>query len=148
MLAPGACCYYGNDNRELMVAYCTGERVATDWDYSWCECPECRRLFVGMKGVPLLSSVAERCDCLQEIQSFIALKMEKFMQLPRDKVTSAYGATDYQHWWWNKVVRALEGNLFPCTDSPRLVAAYTAARQARFEHDERGARREQGWEES
>jgi hypothetical protein len=83
--------------------------------YGWCECPFCRKIeIIDYRNIECMS-----CNCFEKYFKVDEM-MDAFHQLYPD------GLPDY-----------IYKRLFEWGDTPRIDAAYTAARQARFEHAER-----------
>jgi hypothetical protein len=94
----------------------------------WCECPFCRQVTIEYDGLC-------QCQCVRHMYTTtyrLGFDEQSPKRLPHE------AEDDYTHldWWASKIT-----GTFLTFDSPRLVAAYTAARQACFEDDERGEQR-------
>jgi hypothetical protein len=87
---------------------------------AWAICPNCNKCDITLDG--LVDQIS--CECGGVLN-------EKFNQWPEFNQTDQ---KEREYEWWRQKVRSFlyTGN------SPRLIAAYTAARQARFEHGEKG----------
>jgi hypothetical protein len=114
------------------VSYLEGEM-------GWAQCPWCLALDItqwnGFHGV--------YCGCSRQVWKSIHLKplenlVKQFPSIaekePKDNIPrmKLYYRLKIGDWWHKKL-----NSLIYTGDSPRLVAAFTAARQARFEHGEK-----------
>ena len=104
------------------------------WDnvplFGWGECPYCRA--VGLEWVQ--GDEFLPCGCLQQhVPQVSVLKItggEGIQDLPGERIEAAVA---HRNWWEGKVATGLS-----TTDSPRVKAAYAAARRARFKKGEYG----------
>ncbi len=100
--------------------------------YLWAECPHCRKIELLPEGI--LDEWAS-CDCLKTL--FLAfdknVETESITRLADESEEQFKAHTE---WWLDKYREMIRG-----LDSPRLLAAYTVARQARFEYGESGGPR-------
>lgn len=120
---------YGEDYGE--------DKVAWDMSYLWCECPDCGNLGIEFNGR------ADRLSCKR------CYYCSRILQ---DGSWTLYNYLPNDPWKKNTICpthgKEYERDTCPRhganfdkgynSGSPRLIAAYTAARQARFEHGERG----------
>jgi hypothetical protein len=103
---------------------------------AWCECPTCHKFEIVEDGLLRFMS----CSCItrrkQKIINFMDNMVALFgdVPVPPDKVSKDWATQEEKY-----KERALEQiDHEQGHDSPRLIAAYTAARQARFEHGKKG----------
>lgn len=113
-------------------------------DFHWCQCPCCFKFDITWRG-DLMHS---KCGCIHKIWRDVSSATmpesvdERSLQAMEDGDDEAFirlhgqslQRTAYMSTWWQQKSRML------CfaADTPELIAAYVAARQARFEHGERG----------
>lgn len=97
---------------------------------AWVECPHCgcfdlvhKRDFTGMR----------QCQCSIDDQIDFNGILDKILEFCPATHFSQPQDADKGYWWFEKINQFLQSD-----DSPRLIAAYTAARQARFEHRAEG----------
>lgn len=93
----------------------------------WRECPACRQLSIG--------GIYRFCHCFLGIDEEMDKVMTRLLKRYGETWWDNQEANDYHDWWYAKIV-----SLMDTSDSPRLKKAYTAARQARFEFGEKGAK--------
>lgn len=122
------------DYTPFATAYHPSDDSIWRWgpSYLWAECPHCRKIDLLPDGV--LDEFAS-CKCLKVLFWVLNKNVET------DHITRLVGESEekfkeHTEWWLDKFREMIRG-----LDSPRLIAAYTAARQARFEHGEKGRRR-------
>lgn len=127
-------------------AYLYGPNIA-HWgqgDFYWCQCPWCFKFDIAWRG----NLLHAQCECIREThrnvsgatvpesadeRSFQAIRDDDEEAFERIHGHSMLRMADMGLWWEQKCQR-----LCLAADTPELIAAYVTARQARFEHGERG----------
>lgn len=103
------------------------DSVYPDWPYSfWCECPSCGKLEI----IPDYTIRGLTCSCLQHYEQKLREEMSQLADIWGRKPTEEDKAKEEE-----MIRRNVKNRPFKFAfDSCRLLNAYTAARQARFEH--------------
>lgn len=104
------------------------DKIIAMESYAWGECPYCGALEI----LCCADTDDFPCGCLAKRQKLFNAISEG---LPKE-TSYEYTSDEIETWYHDRIVR-----LMVTSDTPRLVAAYTAARQARFEHGEKGGTR-------
>jgi hypothetical protein len=94
--------------------YADGRHMERARLMSWAECPVCGVIDIGRNAY---------CGCLEQIKEEI------------NGLAKKLGDGGWEWQWFNKVIHTMT---YERMETPRLIEAYTAARQARFEFGQKG----------